>query len=259
MRFQGYIFDLDGTIYLGPRMIDGAAATVRALRERGARVCFLSNKPVESRAHYAEKLRGFGIAADLESVVNSSHVMARYLAARDPGAPVYVIGEPPLKEELADAGLRVEADPTRVRYLIIAFDRTFDYRKLHDALIAVRHGARMLATNPDRTCPTEGGEIPDAAGMIGAVEGVTNRKVEVVVGKPNRLMLEVALERLGLPVGACLMVGDRLETDVAMGRAAGMATALVLTGVTRREELAAAPVRPDYVLESIQDLLTLDP
>jgi NagD protein len=83
--------------------------------------------------------------------------------------------------------------------------------------------------------------------------------VEVVVGKPNRLMLEVALERLGLPVGACLMVGDRLETDVAMGRAAGMATALVLTGVTRQEELAAAPVRPDYVLESIQDLLTLDP
>ncbi len=258
MRFQGYIFDLDGTIYLGPRVIDGAAATIRALRERGARVCFLSNKPVESRAHYAEKLRGFGIAADLTSVVNSSYVMARYLASRDPGAPVYVIGEPPLKEELTAAGLHVEADPTRVRYLIIAFDRTFDYRKLHDALIAVRHGARMLATNPDRTCPTEAGEIPDAAGMIGAVEGVTNRKVEVVVGKPNRIMLEVALERLGLPAGACLMVGDRLETDVAMGRAAGMPTALVLTGVTRRDELAAAPVRPDYVLESIQDLLTLD-
>ena len=116
----------------------------------------------------------------------------------------------------------------------------------------------MLATNPDRTCPTEEGEIPDAAGMIGAVEGVTNRRVEVVVGKPNRIMLDVALERLGLPAGACLMVGDRLETDVAMGRAAGMPTALVLTGVTRREELAAASVRPDYVLESIQDLLTLD-
>ncbi|HEV8662668.1 MAG TPA: HAD-IIA family hydrolase [Candidatus Methylomirabilis sp.] len=259
MRFQGYVFDLDGTIYRGPRMIDGAAATVRALRERGAKVCFLSNKPIESRARYAEKLRGFGIAADLENVVNSSYVMARYLAARDPGAPVYVIGEPPLKEELTAAGLTVLQDPTGVRYLIIAFDRTFDYGKLRDALIAVRRGARMLATNPDRTCPTEEGEIPDAAGMIGAVEAVTNRKVELVVGKPNRIMLDVALERLGLPPGACLMVGDRLETDIAMGRAAGMPTALVLTGVTRREELAAAPVRPDYILESIRDLLTLDP
>jgi ribonucleotide monophosphatase NagD (HAD superfamily) len=117
----------------------------------------------------------------------------------------------------------------------------------------------MLATNPDRTCPTEAGEVPDAAGMIGAVEGVTNRRVEVVVGKPSRIMLDVALERLALPASACLMVGDRLETDVTMGRAAGMPTALVLTGVTRREDLASAPVRPDYVLESIRDLLALDP
>ena len=123
---------------------------------------------------------------------------------------------------------------------MVAFDRTFDYRKLDVALQAVtRHGARLVGTNPDRTCPVEGGEIPDAAGMIGAVEGVTGRKVDPIVGKPSAITLAVALDRLGLPAGDCVIVGDRLETDIAMGRAAGLATILVLTGVTRGDDPAS--------------------
>jgi len=143
-----------------------------------------------------------------------------------------------------------------VDYVVVAFDRTFDYRKLDVALQAVkRHGARLIGTNPDRTCPTEDGEIPDAAGMIGAVEGVTGHRVDPIVGKPSPIMLRVALERLGLEARDCAVVGDRLETDIAMGKAAGLATILVLTGITPPGDPAIARWQPDHVLASLEELL----
>ena len=155
-----------------------------------------------------------------------------------------MIGEPPLVEELRAAGL-APVDDARVDYVVVAFDRTFDYRKLDVALQAVkRHGARLVGTNPDRTCPVEGGEIPDAAGMIGAVEGVTGRRVDPIVGKPSPITLRIALDRLGLPAGECAVVGDRLETDIAMARTAGLASILVLTGVTRRGRPGDRAVAP---------------
>jgi arabinose operon protein AraL len=195
------------------------------------------------------------VPADADDVINSSIVLSRHLRALDPGAPVFVIGEPPLIAELTAHGLEVRADE-RVRWVVIAFDRTFDYAKLNVALQAVsRHGARLIATNPDRTCPVEGGEIPDCAGMMAAVEAVTGTKVNVVVGKPSPLMLEVALERLGLPAGDCVIVGDRLETDIVMGRRAGLATVLVLTGVTRPDDARIAEIRPDAVLPSIREIV----
>ena len=196
--YRGFMFDLDGTVYLGERLLPGAQAAVAALRAAGRRLCFLSNKPIASRADYAAKLTRLGIPTDVEEVINSSYVLARWLDRETPGARVFVIGEPPLIAELEQAGLKPVEGP-EADWVVVAFDRTFDYRKLDVALQAVtRHGARLVGTNPDRTCPVEGGEIPDAAGMIGAVEGVTGRKVEPIVGKPSPITLAVALERLGL-------------------------------------------------------------
>ncbi|MBM4314286.1 MAG: HAD family hydrolase, partial [Deltaproteobacteria bacterium] len=114
--------------------------------------------------------------------------------------------------------------------------------------------ARFIATNPDRTCPVEGGEIPDCAGVIAALEAVTLRKVEVVVGKPSPITVRAALEVMGLEAAECILIGDRLETDIRMGVESGMKTALVMTGVTDRGTLDASPLRPDYVLQSIADL-----
>src|SRR5438309_1351364 len=123
------------------------------------------------------------------------------------------------------------------------------------ALQAVRGGARLIATNPDRTCPTEEGEIPDCAGMIAAVEAVTAARVEVIVGKPSPIILEVALERLGLPARECAMVGDRVETDMVMGKRLGLATVLVLSGVTRADDPRIAEIAPDAVLGSVRELV----
>jgi HAD superfamily hydrolase (TIGR01450 family) len=165
-----------------------------------------------------------------------------------------VIGEPPLIAELAAHGLQVRRDH-HVRWVVIAFDRTFDYAKLNTALQAVRSGARLMATNPDRTCPTEEGEIPDCAGMIAAVEAVTARPVDVVVGKPSPIILEVALRALGVPAAECVIVGDRIETDIVMGKRGGLTTVLVLSGVTRADDPRIAEVGPDAVIRSIRDLL----
>jgi len=181
-------------------------------------------------------------------------VLARHLAGLDPGAPVFVIGEPPLIAELRAHGLEVRGDQ-RVRWVVIAFDRTFDYAKLNTALQAVRQGARLIATNPDRTCPTEDGEIPDCAGMTAAVEAVTGRTVEVVVGKPSPIILQVALERLGIEARECVIVGDRLETDILMGKRLGLATVLVLTGITPAGDARIADTAPDLVVPSIRDLV----
>jgi arabinose operon protein AraL len=251
---RGWLFDLDGTIYLGEALIPGAEAVVAALRGDGRRVAYLSNKPLETRADYARKLTRLGIPAGAEDVINSSLVLARHLATLDPGAPLFVIGEPPLIDELTAHGFEVRRDH-RVRWVVIAFDRTFDYAKLNTALQAVRGGARLIATNPDRTCPTAEGEIPDCAGMMAAVEAVTGQAVEIVVGKPSPIILEVALQRLGVAATDCVIVGDRLETDIVMGKRHGLATVLVLSGITRPDDPRIAEVAPDAVLPSVRELI----
>lgn len=252
---RGWLFDLDGTVYRGERLVPGADTTLARLRAAGRRVAFLSNKPLCTRADYAEKLTRLGVPTATDDVINSSLVLARHLRGLDAGAPVFVIGEPPLIDELRAHGFEVRAD-ARVRWVVIAFDRTFDYAKLDTALQAVRGGARLIATNPDRTCPTEEGEIPDCAGMIAAVEAVTGQRVEVVVGKPSPIILEVALERLGVPPAECVVVGDRIETDILMGKRGGLATVLVLTGITRAGDPRIAEIGPDLVLGSVRELVS---
>ena len=258
VKIAGYLLDLDGTVYLGERLIPGADRAIEALRARGRRIVFLSNKPLQSRRDYAAKLVRLGVQAGKDDVINSSYVLARYLSQRAPQATVYAIGEPPLLAELRDAGFTISEDPREIEYVIAAFDRTFDYRKLNIAFQALRRGAHFIATNPDRTCPIDGGEIPDAAGVIAALEATTGRKVEEIVGKPSRHTVAVALERLGLPADACAMVGDRLETDIVMSKTAGLTAILTLTGVTARDAVSEASVAPDYVIASIAELPELD-
>jgi len=255
LDFLGYIFDLDGTIYLGEKLIPGAGETIERLKSLSKKIIYLSNKPLQTREDYAAKLTRLGIPTRAEEVINSSLVMARWLSGESPGATIYVIGEAPLIQELVRAGFRISEKAGKIQYVIASFDRTFDYRKLNIALQAIKKGAHFVATNPDRTCPVEGGEIPDCAAMIGAVEGTTGKKVETVVGKPSDTMIRVAVDYMGLLPQDCVLVGDRLETDMVMGKKAGMAAALVLTGVTTRERLKYSDIQPDYVWESVAEII----
>jgi len=253
--YPGYLCDLDGTIYLSERLLPGAAETIQALRRAGSRIVFMSNKALQPRSDYAAKLNRLGVPVAEDDVINSSLVLAQHLSRIAPGARLFVLGEPPLLKELREAGLRIVDDPAQIDYVVASFDRTFEYGKLNTAFLAIRNGAHFVATNADRTCPIDGGELPDAASVIGAIEGCTGKKVEWIAGKPSRMMVETGLRRLGVSPEECLIVGDRIETDVRMGIETGTATALVLTGVTSRQRMAQFPYKPDYVLETIAGLV----
>lgn len=248
-REKGVILDLDGTVYRGDQLIPGAPEAVASLRRAAWPIVFVTNA-LESRADHAAKLARFNIPAHPDEVITAPLLLTRYLSRHMPNATVFAIGQPPLLEELA-ANFRLSEEPDEIDVVVASFDPDFDYRKLNIGFQALRRGARFLATNADATCPVPGGELPDAAAIIGALEGCSGRKLELVAGKPSHLVVEVALELLGVVASECLIIGDNLESDILMGHSAGMTTALVLTGVTQRADLARAKVQPDYVLESI--------
>lgn len=252
MKPRGYIFDLDGTVYLGECPVPGAAQAIRTLRERGDRVVFLSNKPIARRRDYAAKLRWMGIPAAVREILNSSLVTARYFRriCRE-GEKVLVIGEEPIREELVEHGVLLTEEPEEARYVLLSWDRGLTYEKLNRAFQAWKRGAKFVASNPDRTCPVEGGELPDSAALIGAMEAVTGQRIGQVAGKPSPMMAEAALHHLGLESATCFMVGDRLETDIRMACETGMRSVLVLTGISTRREAQKSPWRPDYILPSI--------
>lgn len=256
--YDAYIFDLDGTILLGDALLPNAGETVAALRGAGRRVVFLSNNPTRTRGQYAQKLTRLGIPTDPEDVVNSSYVMVQWLLAEAPGATLFVVGEEPLKQELREAGFTLSEEAGAIDFVVASFDRTFVYAKLQIAFDAIRAGARLVATNGDRFCPVPGGGEPDAAAMIGAIEGCTGVKCDPIVGKPSPIMVATISRKLGLPPARCIMVGDRLETDIRMGLAAGMATCLVLTGDADRAALAASGLTPTLVLAGVGGLLDMN-
>ncbi len=253
--YDGYVFDLDGTTYLGDALLPTAGETITYLRDLGKRTVFLSNNPTHTREEYAARLTRLGLPTTVDEIIHSSLVMVNFLRRRMPGARLFVAGEEPLKAELTAAGFTLSEEPGQIDAVIASFDRTFTYHKLQVAFDAIRAGARFFATNGDRYCPVPGGGQPDAASIIAAFEACTATQVEAIVGKPSRYTIEAILDLLRLPADRCVMTGDRLETDVAMALNAGMAAALVLTGATDTHMLAASPIRPTYVLQRLGDLL----
>lgn len=253
--YDAYIFDLDGTVYLGDHLLPTAFDTISRMRRLGKRTVFLSNNPTHFRADQAAKLTALGLPTPAEDVINSSVVMVNFLQRHLPHARLFVIGETPLQTELRAAGFELTEDVSRIDAVIASFDRTFVYHKLQVAFDAIRAGARFFATNGDRYCPVPGGGQPDAAAIIAAVEACTNTKIEAIVGKPSPHMAEAILNLLDLPPERCLMTGDRLETDVLMGLAAGMAAALTLTGATTAPMLAESDIKPTYVVHRLAELL----
>jgi len=254
-RPPGLILDIDGAILRGDQVIPGTVETIAELRRRGHPVVFITNA-LESPTEQANRLTKAGIIVSEDEIITAPQVLEEYLRQNLPDATIYVISDSPLPESLAK-DFRLSENPDEIDAVIVSCDRNFNFRKLNIGYQALRLGARFFATNADRTCPIEGGEIPDAAAVIGALEGCSGRKVELVAGKPSAMIVDMVLEQLGLQTSDCLMAGDRLETDILMGVQAGMSTALVLTGVTQPEALIHSPVQPDFVLNSISEVSSL--
>ena len=258
--FDAYVFDLDGTIYLGDGLLPGVADAIGRLRGRDVPIRFLSNNPTRDPEQYAAKLTTLGLPTPVAEITNTVVTTVSWLREHHPDAVLFPIAEAPLVAALERAGFRLSDDASEIDVVIASYDRTFDYRKLQIAFDALwfHRRAILVQTNPDRYCPFPGGRgEPDCAAITAAIEACTGVTCTASFGKPSPVMVEAALAGLGVPASRALMVGDRLATDIAMGRAAGMPTALVLTGDSTLEELAALPAeaRPDFVVAGLGDLL----
>jgi NagD protein len=254
--YPGYVFDLDGTVYLGDALLPHAAQTIGELRRRGSHIVYVTNKPLETAEDYARKLTRLGVETARSDVVTSVDALVDYLGEEHPGATVLAVAERSTTDELYAAGIKVTTQPLEAEVVVVSFDRTFDYEKLNAAFQAVRYGgAVIVATNPDPYCPTPEGGIPDCAAMLAAIEACAGAKAEAVVGKPSIHMARALLRRLSMAPDRVAVVGDRLLTDIAMARSMGMTGVLVLTGATRAESIEGSPVQPDYVIGSLSELL----
>jgi HAD superfamily hydrolase (TIGR01450 family) len=261
--YESYVFDLDGTIYLGDELLPGAKRLILKLRELGKRVVFLSNNPTKDPRMYAEKLGTLGLKTPASEIVNTVVTMTRWLLSNHPDATVFSISEEPLKNSLSEAGIRMSEDPEEIDIVIASYDRGFDYHKLQIAFDAIwfHERAMLVTTNPDRYCPFPGGKgEPDAAAIVAAIEACTGTKCQVNVGKPDPIMLETIMDLIGLDAKDCVMSGDRLYTEIQMAKGAGIPSAIVLTGETTEEDLAGESEEnlPDYTLERIDQLVPRD-
>ncbi|MGN7284531.1 MULTISPECIES: HAD-IIA family hydrolase [Shouchella] len=253
---EAVLLDLDGTVFQGDRLIRGAKETIASLQEAGKRIAYLSNRGNVSRKEGLEKLERHGIMAAPESLILSSTVTASFLKQHYPKAAVWPLGNRGLAQELLYTGVKIAQTPEEADFVVVTLHDKITYEELNAAFKASSAGARMIATNADKTYPDEAGQAIDVAGFIGAIEAATGRKTELVIGKPSCFMAEAALTYVQAPAEKCLIVGDSLESDIGLGRMQGMKTALVLTGNTRKEAVELLPPKrqPDYVLNSIDDL-----
>jgi len=259
--YEAYIFDLDGTIYLGDELLPGSAQTVRALREAGKVVRFLSNNPTKSPQQYANKLTDLGIPTGVEDITTSIVTTVWWLTTYHPGATVFPIAEAPVIDALRQAGFRLSDDPSQIDIVIASYDRGFTYAKLQTAFDALWFYKRaiLIQTNPDRYCPFPGGRgEPDAASITAAIEACTQVKCSASMGKPSPLILQAALAGLDVPLDQCVMIGDRLGTDIQMALDTGMRAAVVFTGETKPGDLTDAH-KGIYQLDRIDQLLPATP
>ena len=253
-KYEAFIFDLDGTIYRGTKIIPGAKETVNRLKELGKKIIFVSNKTTGTVEHYYNFLVTHGLNIELNEIVNATTVLKTFLSEYSPESNFFAIGEEIFIEELIEAGLNYTSNPELIEIVIVTLDRTLNYDKLEIAAKALEYGARFFAANIDNTCPVDSGEILDAGSTISALEKRTHKKLEQHFGKPSKHMLNLLKERLQVPLNKCLIIGDRLETDIAMGNKFGIDTALVATGVKHFEN-EYPEINPTYKLNSVFDLI----
>ena len=246
---QCFLLDMDGTFYLSDRLLDGALRFIDVLNSQKKEFLFLTNNSSKQGRQYAEKINRLGLPMPEELVFTAGEATALYLRERHAGASVYVVGTPALEEEFRQHGFRlVDKDP---ELLVLGFDTTLTYQKLWKMCDLVRAGVPYIATHPDFNCPTETGYMPDIGAMIAFVKAATEREPDLVVGKPNRLIVDAAAVKMGVTVDQMCMIGDRLYTDIALGKSSGITTVLVLSGETKLEDLENSPFQPDYIFPSL--------
>ncbi|MBO8175026.1 MAG: HAD family hydrolase [Thermococcus sp.] len=254
----GIIFDMDGVIYRGNTLIEGAKEVIEYLKSKNIPFVFLTNNSTRNAKMYREKLLKLGIDVEEERIITSGYATARYLQKHFKKGKVFVIGGKGLVEEINNIGweiISVENAKERWReidYVVVGLDTKLTYEKLKYGTLAIRNGAKFIGTNPDTTYPSEEGLLPGAGSILAALKASTDIE-PLVIGKPNKPVFEVVKEKL--TADKIWVVGDRLDTDIAFAKRIGAKAIMVLTGVSTLEDIEKSGIKPDLVLPSIKELL----
>ena len=256
-KIKLFLFDQDGTLYLGDRLYDFTVPMLEKIKQTGRRYMFMTNNSSKSVADYIKKLEKMGIRAGREDFITSSQATAYYLKKHHPGKTLYVCGTRSLIAELEEAGFSVTTELEQVECVVMGFDTELTFRKLEDVskLLLTRKDIPYIATNPDLVCPTEFGSVPDCGSVCEMIYNATGRR-PVVIGKPSALMPELAMEQAGFGKEETAVVGDRIYTDIKSGLNAGVTGILVMSGETTPEILAASKDKPHLVLQDCTEILT---
>lgn len=255
-KIKLYLFDMDGTLYLGDRLYDFTRELLCQIRRTGGKYLFMTNNSSRSVADYVSKLEKMGIAATREDFITSSQATAYYLKQHHADKKLYVCGTRSLVAELESEGFSVTTDPDEAECVVMGFDTELTFQKLWDVskILLTKDDIPYIATNPDLVCPTEFGSVPDCGSVCIGIKNATGRE-PVVIGKPSPLMPMLAMEKWGCTAEQTAVIGDRIYTDIKSGLNAGVNTILVLSGEATRQTLAESPDKPHLVLQNAGQLL----
>lgn len=246
-----FLLDMDGTVYLGSRLLPGSLDFLRYLGETGRDHLFLTNNSSRNARYYAQKMTKLGWTAQPGEILTSGEATALYLGGLKPAARIYLLGTPDLQTEFTAHGfVLTDENPD---YVVLGFDMTLTYDKLVRACDLVRGGVPFIATHPDLNCPTENGYIPDCGAMTAMITASTGVKPKVI-GKPNREIIDAMFRKKPVRRNQVAMVGDRLYTDIVMAHNAGVCSILVLSGEAKRQDILTAPSKPDFVFDGLGEL-----
>lgn len=250
-----FLLDMDGTIYLGNELIDGAKEFLNTLKEKNIKYLFLTNNSSKNKDRYVEKLNGLGIEASREDVFTSGEATTIYLNQLKKGAKIFLLGTKDLEEEFEKAGFElIKERGKNIDFVVLGFDTSLTYEKLWIACEYIAEGAEYIATHPDFNCPLEGGKfMPDVGSMIELIKASTGR-TPTVIGKPSAHIINAIVKKYNLNKEELAMVGDRLYTDIRTGLDNGLTSVLVMSGETNEEMLKDTIYKPHYVFNSVKDL-----
>jgi len=253
LKLKGLLIDLDGSIYRGDVPLHYSKEFIEFLREKNVKFMFLTNNSTKLPEEYIEKLQKMGIFTNTDEILTSGIATAIYLKKIKNQGTAYVIGEKALKKVISDIGWELCEDKDMVDSVVVGLDREFTFEKLRKANYHIRNGAKFLATNPDKTFPTENGIDPGAGSLVAAVSSASQKR-PFIIGKPSPYMGKIAIEKLGLKSEEVGVVGDRIDTDICLGKRLNVKTFLLLTGVTQSKDLERSKIKPDFVFENLEDL-----
>lgn len=253
-RLKYFALDMDGTIYLGQRLLPGALDFLAYLNNSGRKYLFLTNNSSKNKESYVKKLQALGIPATSDEVMTSGEATALYLKSLKPGARIFLLGTPDLENEFTEHGFVLTADCPD--YVVLGFDQTLTYAKLAEACHLLREGVPFIATHPDINCPTDqrSGYLPDTGAMLELIYASTGKRAKII-GKPYQEMIDALVAKMHCKKAETAMVGDRVYTDIKMANNAGICGVLVLSGETKLADLETSKAQPDLIYDDVRELM----